>query len=472
MEKLLQTQKRIHMIGIGGSGMYPLAQILHSRGYSLTGSDNNETDTVEAVRSMGISVVMGHKQACAAVFHGGDPTIRLPDLVVRSAAIKDDNPEIIAAREQNITVMERSELLGLITAQYDKAICVSGTHGKTTVSSMLTYIFLTAGVDASAVIGGKLKILDGGSGRTGSSDVMICEACEYSDTFLQLRPDVSVILNINCDHLEYFKTMENLVLSFTKFCNITSKTLVINADDENTVLAVKNSDFSGRIVTFGWSETSDFYPANIDGRSFDLMYGGDFLVRIKLNVPGEHNILNAVAACSTAYNVGVSEAALAKGLESFTGAGRRFEVLSCINGITVVDDYAHHPTEITATLRAAKSMNFKRLWAVHQPFTYSRTKSMLDEFALSLSIADRVTLTEIMGGRETNNFDVSTKDLSALISKHKGCEWFATFEEVAEQVASNAQDGDLIITLGCGDVNKVAKIIVEKLEKLSDKVGD
>jgi UDP-N-acetylmuramate--alanine ligase len=459
MENLLINKKQIHLIGIGGSGMYPLAQILHSKGCNLTGSDNNETDTVQAVREMGIPVCIGHEPG----------NTDGADLIVRSAAIKDDNPEIVAAREQSIPVMERSQLLGHITAQYSKAICVSGTHGKTTVSSMLTYILLHAEEDISAVIGGKLKILDGGSGRVGTSDLMVCEACEYADTFLELSPDISVILNIDEDHLEYFKTMENLLLSFTKFCNITTDTLVINGDDENTLFAVKNSDFSGRIVTFGFSESNDYYPVNIvydQGTRFDLVKQGDFLAGIKLNVPGEHNILNAVAACSAAHSAGISETALSKGLESFTGAGRRFETHAVVNGVTVVDDYAHHPLEIEVTLKAAKTMGFKRVWAVHQPFTYSRTKSMLNEFAAALSIADKVTLTEIMGGREVNSYNVETEDLSVLI---KDSNWFKEFEQVADYVTSNSQYGDLIITLGCGDVNKVAKIIVEKLlNKVSD----
>jgi UDP-N-acetylmuramate--alanine ligase len=470
MENLLNIKNTeiIHMIGIGGSGMYPLAQILHGKGYSLSGSDNNETDTVEAVRNLGIKVYMGHRQACNAIYDGGSE-IPVPSLIVRSAAIKDDNPEIVAARERNIPVIERAELLGYITNQYAKAICVSGTHGKTTVSSMLTYIFLHANLDLSAVIGGKLPILDNGSGRTGESDIMVCEACEYADTFLELSPNISVILNVNCDHLEYFGSMDNLRLSFTRFCNITSDAIVINGDDENTMICVNNSDFSGEIVRFGWSESNDFYPKNIskiNGSEFDLFKDGDFLTHIKLNVPGEHNILNAVAACATAYNAGVHETKLAKGLEAFTGAGRRFEVYDCINGITVVDDYAHHPTEITATLKAAKSMKkYKRVYAVHQPFTYSRTKTMLCEFAEALSIADKVTLTEIMGGREVFENDIYAKDLAEKIPD---CSWFKTFDEVTDYVVENARTDDLIITLGCGDVNKVAHMIVKKLKKLSN----
>ena len=458
MENLLNLKNKLHLIGIGGSGMYPLAQILHAKGYILTGSDNNQTDTLDAVRAMGIRVFMGH--------FAENIVLSKADVVIRSAAIKDDNSEIIAARSQNIPIIERAELLGFVTRQYKKAVCVSGTHGKTTVSSMLTYIFMSsrnpAIADVSAVIGGKLGILDNGSGRTGASDIMVCEACEYSDTFLKLDPNISVILNINCDHLEYFKSMENLRLSFTKFCNITSDVLVINGDDANTMLAVSDSDFAGRIITYGISDKNDYYPKNVSKGEFDLVCRGDFVVSVKLNVPGEHNILNAVAACACAIAAGADGKALVDGLKAFPGAQRRFEVLAKVNGITVVDDYAHHPTEITATLKAAKSMGYDRVWAVHQPFTYSRTKTMLNEFAEALSIADKVTLTEIMGGREVNNNDVFAKDLAALT---QNCNWFESFEEVCAHIVENARNNDLIITLGCGDVNKVAQMIVKNISK-------
>ncbi|MCL1832297.1 MAG: UDP-N-acetylmuramate--L-alanine ligase [Oscillospiraceae bacterium] len=447
MEKLLNSLNKsdsiIHLIGIGGSGMYPLAQILHEKGYRLSGSDNNETDTLDAVRAMGITVHMGHNaQNVVGV-----------DVIVRSAAIKDDNPEIVAARQSGIPVCERAELLGVITAQYDKAVCVCGTHGKTTVSSMLTYVFMhTQGdmADISAVIGGKLKILDGGSGRTGKSDVMICEACEYADTFLKLHPNVSVVLNIDEDHLEYFKTMDNLRLSFTKFCNLTTDVLVVNGDDENTMTAVTNSAFAGKVVTFGRGADNDYTPDCVSG--------------ITLKVPGEHNVLNAVATFATARTLGVPESAIASGLEAFTGAGRRFEILGTVNGITIADDYAHHPAEVTVTLKAAQSMGYKRVWAVHQPFTYSRTKRFLDEFAEALAIADKITLTEIMGGREVNHHEVSAADLQEqLAQKGAQCELFATFDEVCANVVENAHPSDLIITLGCGDVNKIAHMIIDKL---------
>ncbi|MCL1882052.1 MAG: UDP-N-acetylmuramate--L-alanine ligase [Oscillospiraceae bacterium] len=454
----------IHYIGIGGSGMYPLAQILHGKGFNLSGSDNNQTDTVDAVRKMGISVFMGHSPE----------NVVNASAIVRSAAISDDNPEIIKARELRIPVIERSELLGYITKQYNKAVCVSGTHGKTTVSSMLAYIFMNGDcfeqTDISAVIGGKLKILDGGSGRSGGSDIMICEACEYADTFLQLAPNVSVIINIDEDHLEYFGSMDNLRLSFTKFCNITTDYLVVNGDDANTMLAVKNSEFSGKVVTFGKSASNDFYPLELNGNAkgggnvFELVHNGQSLTTIRLNVPGEHNALNAVCACAVATTLGCSPDTLSKGLEAFTGARRRFEILGEVNGITVADDYAHHPAEITVTLKAAKSMGYERVWAVHQPFTYSRTKSMLGEFAKALSIADEITLTEIMGSREVDPGDIHSADLVREISKcGKNCDYFSTFDDVANEIVENCRTHDLIITLGCGDVNKIAHNIIHKI---------
>lgn len=456
MEDFLSGKKHVHFIGIGGSGMYPLAQILHSKGYYLTGSDNNETETLKAVRNMGIKVFMG--QAAE--------NIEGADLIVHTAAIMSDNPELIAARQSGALVVERSELLGLVTSWYSNAVCVSGTHGKTTTSSMLTQILLCEGRDISTVIGGKLKAI-GGSGRAGSDDTMVCEACEFSNTFLKLYPDISVILNIDADHLDFFKTMDNLKASFTEFCDKTSNTLIVNGDDKNTMEAVNNSSFKGEIITFGKTENNRYYPANIVKdddftTEFDLMENGAKLVSLSIHVPGGHNVINAVAASVAAICSGCSLESVKRGLDEFHGAGRRFEKLAKINGITVVDDYAHHPAEVAATLKAAKSMHgFKRVWAVHQPFTYSRTATLLDDFAKALQIADKVTLTEIMGSREKNTYNIYSKDLAAKID---GCEWFSTFEEVARYVADNAESGDMIITLGCGDVYKVAYRIIEMLK--------
>ena len=451
---LLENKKHIHFIGIGGSGMFPLAQILHGKGYYLTGSDNNETDTLQMVREMGIPVTLGQRAE----------NIEGADLIVHTAAIMDDNPELIAARASGVPTIERSVLLGEISAWYPAAICVSGTHGKTTTSSMTTQILLDAGLDPTCVIGGKLPAIHGG-GRIGKSGAMVCEACEFVDTFLKLHPDIAVILNIDADHLDYFKTMENLIASFHKFASMATRAVIANGDDQNTLKALK--DLDKRIITFGYSSINDYYPANIehvDGVtiSFDLCRDSEILTPIRLHVPGDHNILNAIAACIAAHEVGASWEQCAKGLDAFHGAQRRFEVLGKFGGITVADDYGHHPTEITATLTAAKKLPFKRVWAVHQPFTYSRTAMLLDDFAKALSIADRVVLSEIMGSREKNTWNIYAKDLAEKIP---GCVWFPEFPEIADYVVAHAEPGDLIITLGCRDVNKCAHMMVDLLSK-------
>lgn len=441
--------------------MYPLAQILHAKGFFLTGSDNNETSTLKAVRDMGIKVYLGQRAE----------NIEGADLIVYSAAIMDDNPELIASREaekRGVRLAERAELLGLVTSQFSKAFCVSGTHGKTTTSSMLTMIMLAADIDVSAVIGGKLRAI-GGSGRAGKSDYMVCEACEFKDTFLHLFPDVSVILNIDCDHMDYFKTMDNLKLSFEKFCGLTGDIIVANGDDDNVREVLEKCRSKARIVTYGESVSNDFYADNVRQLSdfhwqFSLMNNGEELCLLDVHVPGRHNVYNAVAAAAATYSAGISADAIKKGLGDFTGAMRRFEKLAEIDGVTFVDDYGHHPAEIAATLKTAKSMSFKRVWVVHQPFTYSRTAALLDEFAEALSVADKVVLTEIMGSREKNTYNIYSKDLAAKI---EGCVWFSTFEEVARYVVDNVQPGDLVITTSCGDVYKVADMMIEMMKKNS-----
>lgn len=447
--------------------MYPLAQILHTKGYYLTGSDNNETATLQAVRDMGIPVMFGQRAE----------NIEGADLIVFSAAIMEDNPELIAARkaaENGVCLVERAELLGLVTEQFSKAFCVSGTHGKTTTTSMLMMILLAADVDPSAVIGGKLRAI-GGSGRAGKSEYMVCEACEFKDTFLHLFPNISIILNIDEDHMDYFKTMDNLKHSFEKFCGLTTDIIIACGDDKNVREVLKNCDTKANIKTYGSTELNNFYPLNIRQLSdfhwkFDLEYVDtnidETLCEIDLHIPGKHNVYNAVAAAAAAYTAGIPVSAIQKGLSEFTGAMRRFEKLAEIGGVTLVDDYGHHPAEITATLKTAKAMSFKRVWCVHQPFTYSRTAMLLDEFAQALSIADKVVLTEIMGSREKNTYNIYSKDLAEKID---GCVWFPTFEEVAKYVVDNVREGDLVITTSCGDVYKVADMMIEMMKDREKK---
>ncbi|MCC8135966.1 MAG: UDP-N-acetylmuramate--L-alanine ligase [Ruminococcus sp.] len=471
-KNILKGKKPIHFIGIGGSGMYPLAQILHAQGYFLTGSDNNETETLDAVRAMGIPVFVGQRAE----------NIEGADLIVFSAAIMDDNPELVAARASGVPVLERSELLGIVTSWYDNAVCVSGTHGKTTTTSMITQIFFTAGVDLSAFIGGKLPCI-GGSGRSGSSDVMICEACEFVDTFLKLYPDISVILNIDADHLDYFKTVDNIIKSFRKFSEKTTKAIIVNGTDTNSMKAVEN--ITGKdIITFGSDSSCDYYPENIQcinglQTKYSVMYKGENLGEITLNVAGVHNVLNSLAAVAAARYLDIDFSFIKKGLEDFHGATRRFEKFGCEKGITVVDDYAHHPTELEATLTAAMGMGFKNVWAVFQPFTFSRTKILLDDFARVLAIPDHAVLTDIMGSREKNTYGIFTRHLAEKIPnaiwfpQDETAEWtderkYFNFEQVCDYICENASEGDLVITLGCGDAYKIAKMILKKLKSRKD----
>lgn len=465
---ILKGKKHIHFIGIGGSGMYPLAQILHSQGYYLTGSDNNETETLEAVRKMGIPVFLGQRAE----------NIEGADLIVHTAAIMADNPELIAAKASGVPVLERSELLGIVTSWYNNAICVSGTHGKTTTTSMITQILYTAKVDLSAFIGGKLPCI-GGSGRAGKSDIMVCESCEFVDTFLKLYPDCAVILNIDEDHLDYFKNLENIIKSFHKFAEKATKALIINGDDANTLKAVEGIE-GKEFITFGLDPKNDYYAQNITRISgmeteYTLMHKGEEIGKIRLHVAGMHNVLNSLAAAAAAFYAGVDFESIRQGLSDFRGAGRRFELIGKEKGITIVDDYAHHPTELSVTLQAAMGMGYKRVWAVFQPFTFSRTSILLDDFAKALSIPDIAVLTDIMGSREKNTYNIFSRNLAEKID---GCVYFPqdesaeytderkyeNFQQVCDYVCENAQDGDLVITLGCGDVYKVAKMIYKKLK--------
>lgn len=446
--------RRIHFIGIGGSGMFPIVQILHAQGYRITGSDNNESDIVAMERAMGIQVTMGQRAE----------TIAGADMIVHTAAIMADNPELIAAKASGLPVWERSKMLGAITACYDHCICVAGTHGKTTTTALLTQVLLGAGLDPTAVIGGKLPAI-GGYGRCGKTELMTCEACEFSNTFLELYPDTAVILNIDNDHLEFFGSMENLKAAFRKFAGMARKCILCNGDDANTLEAVSGLT-NAPIVTFGLGEHNDYHPRNIVQHtgvrcSFDLMHGSQLLCRMDLHIPGRHNICNAVAAAAAALMAGAAPEQIAAEAVKFGGAGRRFEVLGEFSGVTLADDYAHHPTEIAATLTAAKAMDFKRVWAVFQPFTYSRTAMLLDDFARVLAIADRVVMSEIMGSREKNTYNIHTSDLAARIP---GSVWYPGFEQMADYVAANAAPGDLVITLGCGDVYKCARMIRDRLK--------
>ena len=453
-DRILDNIKRIHFIGIGGSGMCPLAEILHSEGFELSGSDANEGETLDRIRSYGIPVFMGHKAE----------NIEGAELIVYTAAVKKDNPELVAAQEKGIPAIERSVMLGIVTRRYRRSIAVAGTHGKTSTTAMLSQLLIGSGFDPSAIIGGKLPFL-GGNSYVGQSDIIVCEACEYVDTFLELNPYISIITNIDADHLDYFKTLDNIKKSFNKFCHLTTGLIVYNGDDENILDAVE--DVTLPMITFGFRKTNDYYADNlreIKGayKRFDLMHKGEKLCEITLMVPGRHNIYNALAAASCAHYLGASPEQIAENLGKFTGVHRRFEILGTPQGITVADDFAHHPTELTATLSSAMEMDFNKVWAVFQPHTFSRTALLLDDFAKALSIPDVAIISEILPVRETNTYNIYNTDLGAKV---EGSVCIDTFEDITKYIVEHAKDGDLVITLGGGNVYMCANMILKALQK-------
>lgn len=452
IDEIIDSAKKIHMIGIGGSGMCPLAEILHSKGYVLTGSDVNESDPLKRIKALGIKVYMGH----AAENVSGS------DLVVYSAAINRQNPELVEAERLGIPTIERSELLGAVTRKFDRVIGVCGTHGKTTTTACLTQVLLKNELDPTAVIGGRLPMINA-NGIAGKSEYMVCESCEFVDTFLKLSPDMAILLNIDNDHLDYFKTMENLTASFKKFVHM-AKVAVVNGDDELAVKTVE--DYEGEVFTFGFGSHNDYTATDIKrarlGFEFTVNFKGKPLFLLKLSVPGRHNILNALSVTAACRYYGIPDDGIKQGIESFGGAGRRFEKLGEWNGVTLVDDYAHHPTEIAATLNAAKQLDFKKVIAVFQPFTFSRTELLKDDFIKTLSIADKVILMPIMGSREVNTTGISSEVLASGIPDAVCVE---SFDEAAETAVGLAEDGDIIITMGGGDIYKSSYIMRDMMSK-------
>lgn len=446
--KLLDGVQKVHFIGCGGSGTYPLIQILHSRGLEITGSDVEETKITEAERALGVTVSLGH-----SADNLGDA-----QLVVYSAAIHDDNPELQAARARGIKAVERSILLGYVSRLYPQSIGVAGTHGKTTTTGMITTLLELAGKDPAAVIGGKLPLI-GGYGKSGSGSSVVIEACEYSETFLQLTSAVGVILNIDNDHLEYFGTMGKLKLAFQKFA-LLSHTIVFNMDDRNT-LDVMNS-IDRPVLSFGIREEARFQAVNVTEYrpgfyAFDVLELGEHFAHLELGVPGYHNIYNALAMCCCVRPLGLKPEDAVKAAAHFTGTGRRFEVKGECNGAVIVDDYAHHPAELAATMATAKKMGYDRVIAVHQPFTYSRTKALMEDFAAVLSQADQVVLLPIMGSREVDDGSVCSEDLAAKVP---GSVVVDGLESAADWVKANARKGDLVVCMSCGDLYKAADLMV------------
>ncbi len=441
--------------------MCPLAEIFISMGYVVSGSDISDGDTLRRIISYGIPVHMGHRAE----------NIEGAQLVVYTAAVKSDNPELAAARAEGIPVAERSVILGAVTRRFGHSIAVAGTHGKTTTTAMITQVMTGAGLDPSAIIGGTLPAL-GGNSRVGKSDILVCEACEYVDTFLQITPDTAVVLDVDSDHLDYFENLENIKKSFHKFAAQTAHTVIVNGDDPNAMESVRGID--ARTVTFGFGADCDYQAKSITPtemtspestvyHSFNLYKGDELLCAVQLSVPGKYNVYNAVAAAAAAHIYGVTGENIARCLHEFKGVHRRFEILGKHGGITVADDFAHHPTEVKATLSAAMKMGFGTVWNIFQPHTFSRTAMLLDDFADALSIVDKAIILDILPVRETNTYNIYNTDLGAKVP---GSVCLSTFEQAADYVCAHAKSGDLILTMGGGNVYMCANMINERLSTL------
>ncbi|MDE6470996.1 MAG: UDP-N-acetylmuramate--L-alanine ligase [Eubacterium sp.] len=454
IDKILKEVKRVHFIGIGGAGMCPLAEILISLGYELSGSDNNDTETFRRIEKEGAKVYLGQVKE------------NLTDdieLVIYTNAILTGNEELEHAKA-HFPCYERAELLGAMSRIFSNCIGVCGTHGKTTTSSMITQVLLEAGLDPSAVIGGKLPVIDA-YGRYGHSQNFVCESCEFNNTFLKMNPDIAVILNIDEDHLDFFGNLENIKKSFREFAEKTTKTIIYNGDDENTIDTLKGIT-DKKLISIGKNEGNEWIAKNVKvlggfKSSYDVYHNGEFTAKVELSVPGEHNILNSLCAFAAAYESGADIESICRGLKAFGGASRRFELLGEYKGITFADDYAHHPAELKVTLEAAMKMGYKNVWAVHQPFTFTRTSLLLDDFAEVLQIPDKCVVSAIMGSREVNTIGIKASDLADKIPNSVQLD---TFEEICDYVLANAQEGDLVITLGCGDIYKAARMMVNRLK--------
>ncbi len=455
--------KRVHLTGIGGISMSGLAEILTDLGYTVTGSDMKPSSIIQKLDRMGIKTIIGHDAENVAG----------ADLLVYTAAVKADNPELLAAVKAGIPCIDRATLLGEIMKKYPRSIAVSGTHGKTTTTSMISMIMLEEGLDPTIHIGGELCAI-GGTTRIGRSDFFIAEACEYTGSFLKFHPRLEVILNIEFDHADYFRDIEDVRNTFREFASLVPEDgcIVVNADDHNAMDVI--SDIHCNKVTYGLKSTDCTWSAKditfdeMGFASYILLYHGEQVMEIRLKVPGLHNVSNSLAAIAACCFMGCSPAAAAKAFQKFAGTCRRFEIKGVSEGITVIDDYAHHPSEIAATLKAAVNFSHARIWCVFQPHTYSRTKSLMNDFVKSFDDADILILTDIYAAREADNGEVSSALLADRITRTgKTVMYIKDFENIAEYLDKNAQPGDIIITMGAGDIYKVGELFLEARKKLA-----
>ena len=454
----IKKYQKIYMLGIGGVSMSGIAAILKNWGFSVAGSDSSDSENVQSLIEKGIKVTIGHNLE----------ELSTSDLVVYSAAIQDDDPEILEAHRLHIPTIERADFLGELTRCYKDTICISGTHGKTTTTSMVALCFLEALKDPSIQVGAYLKPLKGNY-KVGNSDHFIIEACEYVESFLKFSPKAEIILNIDNDHLDYFKTFENIKNAFIKYVKLLPQdgVLVLNADDPNCLDLASYTNILP--ITYGIeNKKADYLAKNIhfdrDGfAEFDVFYKNEFFETIKLSIPGKHNVLNALSCIALCTHYGIGKEALKIALSNFTGAHRRFEFKGKIDHkVSVYDDYGHHPTEILATAKALSHKNFHQSWVVFQPHTYSRTKNLLEEFATSLLNFDHIIILDIYAAREKNTHNVTSKDLvNQLLNIGKNANYIPDFKDCVSFLKNQVQENDIVITLGAGTVTEIGPMLIQ-----------
>lgn len=434
----------VHLVGIGGVSMRPLGLVLKGMGMEVTGSDMNASVSTDELIEQGIPVAIGHRAE----------NIEGADCIIRTAAAHNDNPEIAAARAAGIPVFERAQAWGEIMKSYHNAICVSGTHGKTTTTSMVTHILMEADMDPTVMIGGYLPLLHAGH-RVGHGDTIVLESCEYCDSFLNFFPTLAIVLNVEADHLDYFKDLADIQKSFHKFASLATFGVVANGDDPHTVQAMEGIDY----VSFGLGEGNRIHAANMhpDWRHFDVICDGKYYCHLDMGVLGRHNAMNALAASAAAWMMGIPGETVSKGIQSFHGAGRRMEFKGKFNGADVYDDYAHHPDELRATLEAVRSMGYKRVVLAFQPHTYSRTKALFDDFVRELKKSDVVVLAEIYAARERNTIGISSAQLAEQIPGAVYCE---TLPDVTAYLRENVREGDIVVTMGAGDIFRAGEALI------------
>ena len=445
LKQYLVPGKHVHLVGIGGVSMRPLGLVLQGMGMVVTGSDMNASVSTDELIAKGIHVSIGHKAE----------NVMGADCIIRTAAAHNDNPEIAAARSAGIPLFERAQAWGVIMQAYKNAICIAGTHGKTTATSMMTHILMEAKWDPTVMIGGYLPLLNAGH-RVGEGDTIVLESCEYCDSFLNFAPTLAVILNVEADHLDYFKDLADVEKSFRKFAELSANGVIANGDDPHVVETLEGMDYT----TFGLCLQNTVHPENIslDWRHMDVICDGVFYCHLDLKVIGKHNALNALAAVAAAWKLGIDGEAVSEGLKTFGGADRRMQFKGTFNGADVYDDYAHHPDELRATIEAVRTMKYDRMVIAFQPHTYTRTKALFDDFVKELSNADYLILAEIYAARERNTVGISSKDLQALIP---GSHYCKTLPQVTEHLRSIAKPGDVILTVGAGDIFRAGEALLK-----------